>query len=102
VTITFHSSPIVVASVMTDARGRFSVTVQVPADAAAGQHQFEAQGPAPAGGVTTLSAPVSVTLPGHHHSLVLPIAMATLTVLLAAAAGIVLVRAGVLRQEGMG
>jgi hypothetical protein len=102
VTITFRSAPIVVASVVTDARGRFSVTVQVPGDAAAGEHHFEAQGPAPSGGVTTLSAPVSVTSPGHHSSLLLPISMATLTVLLAAAAGIVLIRAGVLRQGGMG
>jgi hypothetical protein len=102
VTITFHSTSIVVASVRTDARGRFSVIVLVPGDAAAGQHRFEAQGPAASGGVTTLSAPVNVTLPGHRHSLVLPISMGTLTVLLAGAAGAVLLRSGGLRHGGMG
>ncbi len=103
VSITFRSVPIVVASVMTDAQGRFSVTVLVPGDAPAGQHHFEAEGPAPSGGVKTLLAPVSVTVHGHHHSLVLPIAMVVLTVLLVAAAWIVLGRAGAQRRlEGMG
>ena len=82
VNITFRSVPIVVASVITDAPDRFSVSVLVPGDAAAGQHHFEAEGPALGGGLATLLAPVSVTVAGHHHSLVLPIAMVVLTVLL--------------------
>ncbi len=102
VTVTFHSAPVVVASVLTDDRGRFSVTVAVPAAADAGPHDFEAQGPAAGGGTTTLSAPVTVTLPGRHHSLALPLAMAAITVVLVAAAGAVLVRAGGLRRKGMG
>jgi hypothetical protein len=93
----------VVASVVTDAQGRFSVTVLVPGDAPAGQHHFEAEGPASAGGVKTLLAPVMVSVPGHHHSLALPIAMVVLTVLLAGAAWIVLSRVGPQRRmDGMG
>jgi hypothetical protein len=100
VNITFRSVPIAVASVVTDAQGRFSVTVLVPGDAAAGQHHFEAEGPASTGGVKTLLAPVSVTVHAGHHSLVLPISMVVLTVLLAGAAWIVLSRSGAQRRIG--
>jgi hypothetical protein len=103
VNITFRSVPIVVASVITDATGRFSVSVLVPGDAAAGQHHFEAEGPALGGGLATLLAPVSVTVAGRGHSLVLPIAMAVFTVLLAGAAWLVLTRlGGQHRVGGMG
>jgi hypothetical protein len=103
VDITFQSTPIAVASVVTDNHGHFSVTVLVPGDAPAGQHHFVAEGRAARGGVQTLMAPVNVTMAGHHHSLVLPVTMVVLTVLLAGAAAVVLARAdGERRLDGMG
>jgi hypothetical protein len=92
VTITFHSTPIIVGSVVTDDHGNFTVTVSVPSSALAGPHHFEAVGPAPSGGTTTLLALVSVTTPHHHGNWLLPIAMVALTLLLASLAGLVFSR----------
>jgi hypothetical protein len=92
VTITFHSTPIIVGQVQTDDQGNFSVTVSVPHNAPAGPHHFEAVGPAPAGGMTTLLAMVSVTRLAHHSNWLLPIAMVALTLLLASLAGLVFTR----------
>jgi Galactose oxidase, central domain len=92
VTITFHSTPIVVGQVQTDDQGNFSVTVSVPHNAPPGPHHFEAVGPAPAGGMTTLLATVSVTRRGHHSNWLLPIAMVALTLLLASLAGLAFTR----------
>jgi hypothetical protein len=86
IVITFHSTPIRVGSTVADNLGRFSVTVAVPAHAAAGQHHFEANGPAPGGGETVLDAAIGVTVPHGHHSWVLPAVMIVLTLLLAAGA----------------
>jgi uncharacterized membrane protein len=92
VTVSFHSTPVVIGSVATDDQGRFSMTVEVPPDASSGQHHFEARGPTSAGAITTLMAAVSVTVPTHHHSWVLPIAMVALTLILAALAALVFTR----------
>jgi hypothetical protein len=94
IVITFHSNPIVVGAATADPLGRFSVTVAVPAHAAAGQHHFDASGPALAGGQTVLDAAVGVTVPHGRNSWVLPVVMILLTVLLAAAATVALLRVG--------
>jgi hypothetical protein len=94
VVITFHSTPIVVGAAVADQLGHFSVTVAVPAHAPAGQHHFEASGPAPGGGQNLLDAAVGVTVPDGRNSWVLPTVMAFLTVLLAAGAAIALTRVG--------
>jgi hypothetical protein len=93
VTITFHSTPTIVGTAVTDDHGNFSVTVAVPPDAPAGPHHFEAVGPAgTGGGTTTLLAAVSVMSHGHHTNWLLPIAMVALTLLLASFAGLVFTR----------
>jgi hypothetical protein len=94
VVITFHSTPIVVGAAVADQLGHFSVTVAVPAHAPAGQHHFEASGPAPGGGQNLLDAAIGVTVPHDSNSWVLPTVMAFLTVLLAAGAAIALTRVG--------
>jgi hypothetical protein len=94
IVITFHSTPIVVGAAVADQLGRFSVTVAVPTHAAAGQHHFEASGPAPGGGETVLDAAVGVTVPHGANSWVLPVVMISLTVLLAGAAAVALTRLG--------
>ena len=94
VVITFHSAPVMVGATDADQFGRFSVTVAVPAHAPAGQHHFEASGPAPGGGQAILEAAVGVTVPHGRNSWVLPSVMIFLTVLLAAGAAIALARVG--------
>lgn len=91
ITITLHSVSVVVGTAIADAEGRFSTTVLVPADVPPGPHHLEATGAAQSGGQATLTAQVSVMLPGGKHGgWLLPAIMVALTVLLAAGAGVVL------------
>jgi hypothetical protein len=94
IVITFHSAPLVVGAAVADRSGRFSVTVAVPEHAAAGEHHFDASGPAPGGGQTVLEAAIGVTVPHGRNSWVLPVVMIILTVLLAGAASVALIRVG--------
>jgi hypothetical protein len=52
--------PTLVGRVTADAAGRFSVTVEVPSDAALGTHRFVAAGTSATGGPATLAATVRV------------------------------------------
>ena len=49
ITISFHSSPVVVGKAVADRLGAFSATVAVPDSASAGTHRFEAAGRGPTG-----------------------------------------------------
>jgi hypothetical protein len=88
VVISFHSAAIVVGSTNADDAGNFSVTVAVPAAATGGQHDFEAQGPGPAGAVTDIMAQIRVDGPGGGGagSWVIPVVMILVTLLIAAGA----------------
>jgi Galactose oxidase, central domain len=90
VVITFNSVRTIVGTTKADAKGRFSLTVLVPEDAPAGEHHLEADGPANAGGHAVLVAQVSIAPLSSRHSWVLPALMVTLTLILAAGAGVVL------------
>jgi Galactose oxidase, central domain len=68
ITITFHSTAIVVGSAVADATGDFSVTVAVPELASAGTHRFEASGRGPAGELNELIATVRVVGVPHPGS----------------------------------
>lgn len=59
-TITFHSTPVVVGKTTTNAQGAFVATVAVPPKAAAGIHRFEASGLTPSGPATMIVATVEV------------------------------------------
>jgi hypothetical protein len=100
--ITFHSPRVVVGTTKADARGHFTATVMVPANAPPGQHNLQADGPAnDGGGRAVLVAQVRIAVPGTKHSWVLPAFMVALTLLLAAGAGIVLI-ASTRRHHHMG
>lgn len=94
VIISIHSDPVKVGEAVTDAAGRFTATVAVPLNVAPGSHHFVATGPAAGGGQSMLTAPIKITVPGTKRSWVLPALMVALTILIAAAAGVVLSASG--------
>jgi len=66
VTVTFHSTPVVVGKTLADAAGKFSLTVAVPATASAGEHHFEAIGETTTGQMATLVTAVRVVAFNAH------------------------------------
>ncbi len=78
VTVTFHSTPIVVGRAVANKEGDFSATVAIPEAAKAGIHQFDASGRGPGGEVDELIASVDVVgVPGS--SAASPVEKAVLT-----------------------
>lgn len=59
ITVTFHSSPVLVAKVRANKDGDFTANVNVPYTASAGDHHFEASGMGPKG-LIQLATPVKV------------------------------------------
>lgn len=64
ITITFHSTPVVVGKTSADARGDITATVAVPDRAPAGTHHFDASGLTPTGQSTKVLATVMVAVSG--------------------------------------
>lgn len=60
ITLTFESTPVVVATTTADAVGDIDVTVEVPEGAKPGEHHIKAKGAAPGGGVLVLAQGVTV------------------------------------------
>jgi hypothetical protein len=60
ITITFESTPVVLATTVADASGSFSETVRIPRGATPGEHTLRASGTAAGGGTRTVSAPFTV------------------------------------------
>jgi LPXTG-motif cell wall-anchored protein len=61
VTITLHSTPVVLTTVKSDATGTVNVTVTVPSNTASGSHTIELTGTSTAGAPRTVSTPLTVT-----------------------------------------
>jgi hypothetical protein len=59
ITITFHSTPVLVARIKANAKGDFTANVNVPSTASGGDHHFEASGMGPKG-IIQLATPVRV------------------------------------------
>ncbi|WP_409330140.1 fibronectin type III domain-containing protein [Trujillonella humicola] len=64
VTLLVYSSPQVLGTVVADANGAFSVTVEIPAGLAAGSHTLVAAGVDAAGNPRYLTMPITVTAAG--------------------------------------
>ncbi|HST83811.1 MAG TPA: OmpA family protein [Kineosporiaceae bacterium] len=60
VTVILYSTPIELGTGTTDGAGRLSLSVQVPADVAAGSHTFLASGVDPSGGSRLMALPITV------------------------------------------
>lgn len=60
VQITFHSTPVLAATVQADAAGSIDVVVNVPQGLSDGQHMVQATGAAPGGGSVVLERVVTV------------------------------------------
>lgn len=60
IVITFHTTPVTLATVRADANGNFSVTVTIPASATPGSHFIEASGTGANGQPLTLTTPITI------------------------------------------
>jgi LPXTG-motif cell wall-anchored protein len=60
VTITLHSTPVVLATVKADATGTVNTTVTIPSSASAGSHTIELAGTSSTGAPQTMSSPITV------------------------------------------
>ena len=60
VTVTLHSDPVLLGTVVTDAAGAFTATFQIPAGVPAGAHHVVLEGVDAAGNPRTVSMPVTI------------------------------------------
>jgi len=64
VTITLHSTPVVLATVKADATGSVNAAVTIPSSASTGTHTIELAGTSSAGAPQTMSTPITVEASG--------------------------------------
>lgn len=82
IAIWFHSNPVLLAYVIANSAGHFSLDVTIPANAAPGDHHFEAEG-LYAGKLESFSTPVQITMPpppGHSPTETLVLILVALLV----------------------
>ena len=68
VTVTLHSDPVLLGTVVTDALGAFTATFQIPAGVPAGAHHVVIEGVDAAGNPRTVSMPVTIAANGEPGS----------------------------------
>jgi LPXTG-motif cell wall-anchored protein len=61
VTITLHSTPVVLATVKADANGNAHAVVTIPSGTATGAHTLELTGTDPAGAPRTVTSPITIS-----------------------------------------
>ena len=64
VTITLHSTPVVLATVTTDANGNAHAVAKIPSRTASGAHTLELTGTDPAGAPRTVTAAITISAGG--------------------------------------
>lgn len=100
VTLTFHSTPVLLGTVKVGPAGTFSKAVAVPEHAAPGQHHIEAAGTASTGAPAHLTAIVTVVLPPRKStSTVTTLALVGLAILIPVASYLGMAAAGVRRRR---
>jgi hypothetical protein len=82
IAIWFHSDPVLLAYVIANSAGHFSLDVTIPADAVPGDHHFVAEG-LYAGKLESFTTPVQITMPpppGHSPTETLVLILVALLV----------------------